>query len=349
MSSRDEPRSLPLDGAALDRLWDTMQRGLVPVAGRNGSASIDAAETISLLRKHDDAPGLDRLQQDAIWRTIAAATVAPAAISAEREPNHAGIAPAVRLLQRAIRQIAIGVLGGMLVGFVVLGGGLRLLMRLAAMMTDTGGYRMVTDNGNAVGDITLGGTLSLMIFVGLPFGAMGGVVLMMVRPWLPASGCWRYVMAGAIGFAVTGSTVLDHGDNPDYQRFGILGLNVCLFTILPVLFGITVLPILDWLDGRIPRELPGRGAGWIASVAMIVLALPIVLIVPAAVGIPPVGLLLALPVVKILADRWSSHAATRPLRQQREAWGLLAGRVALAVPSLIGLLLTVQAISRLTN
>lgn len=349
MSSRDEPQ---LDGAALDRLWDAMNRDIAPVAGRNASASIDAAETIALLRRHDDAPALDPFHQDAIWSSIAAGALQPVARPVSHEPSHVRVAAVTRLLQHAIRQIAIGVLGGMLVGFVVLGGGLRLLMRLAAMLTETGGHRMVTDNGNVVGDVTLEGTLAIMVFVGIPFGAMGGIVLMVVRPWLPASGWWRSIVAGAIGFAVASSTVLDRGDNPDYKRFGILGLNVCLFTILPVLFGIAVLPLLDWLDRRIPRELPGRGSGWTASMAsamLIVLALPAVFIVPAAVGIPPIGLLLALPVMKILVDWWSSHAATRPLRQQREAWGLWAGRVALAIPSLIGLLLTVQAIDRLTN
>jgi hypothetical protein len=240
----------------------------------------------------------------------------------------------------------------MLVGIVVLGGGLRVLMRLAAMLTDTGGNRMMTENGNVVGEITMGGTLSLLIFVGLPFGALGGVIVMMVRPWLPVSGWVRYVLTGVIGFALAGSTVLDHGDNSDYRKLGIFGLNVCLFTTLPFLFGIAVLPVLDRLDRRIPRDLPGRSLEWrplIGSVALIFLALPIIAIVPAVFGTPPLGLILALPLVKVGTDYWSGHAATRGLQRRREHWGLQLGRVALAVPSLVGLLLIVQAIGRLTT
>ena len=287
-----------------------------------------------------------------LWNTIAAATLAPAAAPIERAPVDSALQTLRQLVRSAIRQIAIGVLGGMLVGFLVLGGGLRLMMRVSAMLSDTGGNRVLTENGNVVGEITLGGTLSLMLFVGLTFGAMGGVIVMAVRPWLPAGGWSRYLLAGAIGFAVASPAVLQRGDNPDYKRFGILGLNICLFTILPFLFGIAVLPVLDTLDRRISKTLPGgffKGADTIKSIALIFFALPILIILPAAIGSPPVGLLLALPVVRVIADVWSRHAKTRALQRRRETWGLYAGRVALAIPALIGLLLTAQAIGRLTS
>lgn len=351
MSSRDERVSTQLDGAVLDRLWDAMNRGIAPVVGSDRSASFEAAETIRLVLQHDDAPALDLRSQNAIWTTITAAAQAPD-VSIERQPGHAFAETVLSLLQRGIRQTAIGVIGGMLMGFIVIGGGLRVLMRLAAMLTDTDGHRMVTENGNTVGAITLEGTLALMIFVGLPFGVVGGVLLMVVRPWLPSNGWLRYALVGLVGFALTGATVLDYGHNPDYERFGILGMNICLFTLLPVLFGITALPLLDRLDRYLPYELPSGFASRkqaAASVAMIVLALPIVLIVPAAIGIPPLGLLLALPAIRFVGDWWARSAATRPLRQKREAWGVLAGRIALAIPLLVGLLLTAQAVGRLAN
>jgi hypothetical protein len=350
MSSRDDLSQL--DAASLDRLWDAMNRQIVPVPGRRASASTDAAETIARVQRLDDAPRLEPSELDALWSTIAAATIAPT-VNPQRAGSVRSVASTTAtLLQTAIRQSAIGILGGMLVGFLVLGGGLRLLMRLSAMMTDTGGYRTMTQDGNVVGEVTLGGTLSLMLFVGAAFGALGGTIVMAVRPWLPKARWRRYLLAGAIGFAVAGPSVLEHGDNPDYQRFGLLGLNICLFTILPLLFGIAVLPVLDALDRRVPPELPGRSRTWpdlMKSAGLIVLALPMIAIVPAAIGTPPVGVLMLLPVVRVLADRWSDHAPTRLLERQRAARGEFLGRVLLATPCLIGLMLTAQAVGRLTS
>jgi hypothetical protein len=350
MSSRDD--RLHLDGASLDRLWDAMNRQIAPIPGKRPTPVTDAAETIARVQKLDDAPQLGASEMDSLWSTIAAATLAPAV-----EPQRAASSPSLTqlfgsLVQSVIRQGAIGALGGMLVGFLVLGGGLRLLMRISAMLTDTGGYQMVTQNGNVVGEVTIEGTLSIMIFVGAMFGALGGIIVMAVRPWLPASGWSRYLLAGAIGFAVAAPAALEQGDNPDYQRFGILGLNVCLFTILPLLFGISVLPVLDALDRRISHELPRVSrSGWVLvkSVGLIVLSLPLIVSIPAALGTPPIGLLLLLPVVKVLADYWSDHAPTRMLKQQRQLRGEYLGRVLLTAPCLIGLVLTAQAVGRLTS
>lgn len=350
MSSLDDLSQL--DASSLDRLWDAMNRQIAPVPGRHTTASSRAVETIARIQRLDDAPRLDPSGLESIWSTVAAATAAPAVKPQRVVGARATARTSANLLRTAIRQCAIGVLGGMLVGFLVLGGGLRLLMRLSALLTDTGGYRMVTQEGNAVGEVTLGGTLSLMLFIGALFGALGGIMVMAVRPWLPTTGWSRYLLAGAIGFAVAGPAVLEQGDNPDYQRFGLLGLNICLFTILPFLFGIAVLPVLDALDRRIPQELPGRSRTWTdlaKSAGLITLALPMIAIVPAAIGTPPIGLLLLLPVARVLANRWSDHAPTRLLKQQRAARGELLGRLLLATPCLFGLILTAQAIGRLTS
>ena len=94
-------------------------------------------------------------------------------------------------------------------------------------------------------------------FVGAPSACIGGIAVMAVRPWLPAGPAHGISLTGAIGFAVAGPAVLESGENGDYQRFGILGLNICLFTLLPFLFGIAVLPVIDWLDRRISPRLPG--------------------------------------------------------------------------------------------
>jgi hypothetical protein len=347
-----------MDPTALGRLWDAMNRQIAPVGGHSTSASTDAAATIRLLLDDDDAPHLTAHETDALWSSIAAAlalpradTVAvPARSSSARAHGYAAtLAEGVRTL---VRQLAIGVIAGFLVGFVVIGGGLRLLMRLAAMLTERGGQQLLTENDNVVGQMTLGGTLALLFFTGALFGIVGGVVLMAVRPWLPASGWKRYAIAGIVGFATGGPAVLEGGENGDYRRFGILGLNVCLFTLLPVLFGIAVLPVIDWLDRSISSSLPGFGRGWSdvpKTTLLLFLVLPGLAAIRVAVSMPPAGLLLLLPLLRILYLRWSHRAPTRELRQKREHWEPWLARLALAVPCLVGLALMAQAIGRLTT
>ena len=59
-------------------------------------------------------------------------------------------------------------------------------MRLAALLVpdSVGAF---TENGNRIGDITVGGTLALIVFIGLFFGAVAGSLWVVLRPWLPAA------------------------------------------------------------------------------------------------------------------------------------------------------------------
>lgn len=349
-----------LEPAALDRLWDAMNRQITPVGGHTGLATLVAAQTIDSLNERDDAPHLASTDIDRLWASIAATALPDAAPVTEMGAAAAsrglhvrsGTRTAVELARTLARQIAIGALAGFLVGFVVIGGGLRVLMRLAALLSEQSTSPMVTENGNVVGDITLDGTLALLFFTGAIFGMMGGIVVMAIRPWLPSSGWPRLLLSGAIGFAVAGPAVLEAGENNDYQRFGILGLNICLFTLVPFFFGIAVLPVIDWMDGKISLRLPGLSRGWtdaLKSVAMLLLCLPALLLIPAIVGTPPIGLLLALPVLRLLGPIWLRHAPTREQRRKRERWEIGLARLMLVTPCLVGLLLMAQAIERLAG
>jgi hypothetical protein len=349
-----------LDTAALDRLWDAMNRQIAPVGGRTASPSLDAADTIGRLIDRDDAPHLAAREIDLVWASIAAVTLPEMAVVADSSPvagrtsdqTPTATTGVIGLLRNVARQIAIGALAGFLVGLVVIGGGLRLFMRLAAILTEGGANQMVTENGNTAGQITLDGTLSILIFSGGMFGVVGGIVVMAVRPWLPASGWRRSLLAGGIGFAVAGPAVLEGGENGDYKRFGILGINVCLFTLLPFLFGIAVLPVIDWLDRAISPALPGLSRGWrdlLKSILLAPLVLMAVLLLPLALMMPPVALLLALPIVRVVAPIWLRRAATRDQRRQRERWEVRFARVMLVTPCLLGLVLMAQALNRLTG
>lgn len=346
---------IALEPAALDRLWDAMNRQIAPVGGRTGSASIAAADTIRRLGEWDDALPATPAQVDAIWSTIAAATLpaTPSSLPAKpvRQRGSALETPRpLALAQTVVRQTAIGAIAGLLIGMLVVGVLARLFMRVSAVLSPERLDGTLTNNGNQVGELTLNGTIALLFFGGALPGLMGGIVVMAVRPWLPTHGWKRYLIAGAIGFAVAGPLVLEGGDNPDYKRFGIFGLNVCLFTLLPFLFGIAVVPLIDAFDGRIPHELPScsrRLRALLVSVPMVLLSLPLLPLVILGLHLNPVGLLLLLPLIRVLAPVWARHAPTLDQRRRRERRSTRLAYAAMAAPCLVGLVLMAQSLTRL--
>jgi hypothetical protein len=72
-----------------------------------------------------------------------------------------------------VRPLAGCVAAGIVVGFIVAGLGSRLVMRALAIV-DSDATGTFTENGNQVGDITLDGTLGLVMFIGVPSGVAAG-------------------------------------------------------------------------------------------------------------------------------------------------------------------------------
>ncbi|MEZ4506562.1 MAG: hypothetical protein R2848_12140 [Thermomicrobiales bacterium] len=352
MATHDDSMLSP---AALGRLWDATNRQIAPVGGRTGAASIAAAETIRRLGERDDAPHLTATQSDAIWASVAAVTMPGVAAAAQSSMEHSNTAARYQwrllaLLQSVIRQTTIGALAGFLVGILVVGGAARILMRIAAMLSPAQLDGALTENGNRVGEMTIGGTFELMFFGGAMPGLIGGIAVMAIRPWLPDAGWRRYLGAGAIGFAVAGPLVLERGENADYERFGILGVNVCLFTLLPFLFGVAVVPVIDEFDRRMSSHVPSfrRGPGTaLASLSMLVFVFPLIVLVISGLHLQPMGMLLLLPAIRVLAPFWARNAPTLTERHRRELRGARLGYAALAVPCLLGIVLMVQSVMHL--
>ena len=74
-----------------------------------------------------------------------------------------------------LRDIARGGLAGLAVGVVVGGLGGRVAMRLIALLIPNPPAAF-TENGNRIGDITLGGTFALLLFGGLFAGIFAGTI-----------------------------------------------------------------------------------------------------------------------------------------------------------------------------
>jgi len=101
----------------------------------------------------------------------------------------------------------------------------------------------------------LDGTLFLL-FNGIFFGAIGGLVYVAIRRWLPWQGLWKRLAFGAFWFLGFGSAVID-GDNKDFALFGPPALAVSLFALPFPLYGLAVASMVDRIHPYVP-PLPAR-------------------------------------------------------------------------------------------
>ena len=229
---------------------------------------------------------------------------------------------------RSVARSGWGALAGAVAGFIAGGIGSRVAMRVAAITTEDRFRGFTTEAEATVGEITVAGTISLLIG-GTVLGILGGVWYLAARRWLPVPQRWQGLVFGLLLLATVGPVLIE-GDNRDFQLFGPKLLNISMFASLPLLFGLIVVP----LAVRLERALPGpalrpRGPGRYVPVA--VFGLPILLIPPAIVPLAYLLLLERAESAGVLNRRW--------LRKLP-----LTGYAMLAIPAVVGAVLLVRNI-----
>ena len=147
-------------------------------------------------------------------------------------------------IPEVVREIGAGSLSGIVVGIVAGGLGSRLVMRLSAIAAGSGVQGITTANGNRVGEITVGGTIGLIIFAGVFAGIFGGLLYASLRPWLAPFARWRGLIFGLGVLGLAGSLILDAA-NSDFIILRPPLLNVAMFAALFVIFGVTLAPVFD--------------------------------------------------------------------------------------------------------
>jgi hypothetical protein len=160
--------------------------------------------------------------------------------------------PPFRTVLGLARYVTVCGIAGIITGIVVGGAGGRLFMRIAGAAGGEGARGATTEAGFTVGEITLDGTLGLILFVGVFAGIVGAALYVVFRPWLSWAGPWRGVAFGIVLLAV-GSATSDIM-NPDNFDFVILGNEVLIVGLIVALFvgfGALIDPIARWLDGRL--------------------------------------------------------------------------------------------------
>ena len=167
-----------------------------------------------------------------------------------------------------LRSLAGCVAAGVVVGLLVAGLGSRVVMRILAL-ADADARGTFTENGNRVGDITVGGTLGLVGFVGIPSGVAAGLIVFLGRRWLPSRPVWRGLALSLVLLALLGGTVLD-ADNIDFRLLEPAGLAVALFGALFFLAGYALAVLADRWGPGVPAFFLRRGVTVVGAVILVV-------------------------------------------------------------------------------
>jgi hypothetical protein len=174
---------------------------------------------------------------------------------------------------------------GALAGGIAGGFGGRLAMRVTALMATEAEQGTLTEAEEIVGDISTGGTIALLIFGGILFGLMGGLIYAAIARWFADAGRLRGVVFGLYLLGALGWTIIE-GDNFDFSTLGSLWVNVLMFAGVFVLFGVVIAPVSSWLERHLPRfiaSLEGVAAAILYAFALLLLQGSVLLML---VGIP---------------------------------------------------------------
>jgi len=176
------------------------------------------------------------------------------------------------------RRAVVAAVAGIITGFLVGGVGSRLLMRVAGAVSPVPGGR--TEAGFNIDEITVGGTIALIVSVGLFAGIASAALYTLFRPWLAWARRWRGFAFGVVLFAVaSASSDLMNPDNPDFFLVQNHRLVIAMIVALFVTYGVVMDHAVRWFDSRI--VLGERGQNSQAMVAMacagVVFSLPILI------------------------------------------------------------------------
>jgi hypothetical protein len=183
-------------------------------------------------------------------------------------------------------------IGAYLAGVLTIGAGSRLMMRVLAATSSDDVQGLQTEADETIGEVSVGGTLFLIVGVGIGAAVVGLGFFSMLRRWLPD----RSLAAGLVGVAIgAGLLVRPAGlltsANRDFTLVAPVALAVVLCLATFVLFGVTFGVLVDHLASRWPRP------GW--SPKGVVSVLPVALLVP----VPP---LFVVTVIGVLATTVAS-------------------------------------------
>lgn len=150
------------------------------------------------------------------------------------------------------------VITGLTAGIVVMGTGGRLAMRLLGATAGDPAQRRITEADEVVGKVTISGTLSFILFIGVITGLLTAVLWYALRRFLPAR--WIGGLAFGAGLLVVFGTRNDplRPGNEDFDILGPWWLAIVVFSALALVYGVA----LACYSARLSRWLPPIGRNW---------------------------------------------------------------------------------------
>jgi hypothetical protein len=160
---------------------------------------------------------------------------------------------------------------GPIAGLIAAGAGGRLAMRLLAV-TSPEAHGGITEAGETIGEITVGGTAAFLLFTGVPAGALAALLFVVAGGLLP-SGRLGGAALGLVLLVLVGAQIEPlRSDNFDFNLVGPDWLSLLAFTALAIFQG-----MLTWaLAGRFglqPLAVHGRAIRVVAAL-LVLAALP---------------------------------------------------------------------------
>ncbi|MEO7398304.1 MAG: hypothetical protein ABIW84_07060 [Ilumatobacteraceae bacterium] len=195
----------------------------------------------------------------------------------------------------AVRTLGCVLTAGFIAGVLVVGFGGRLVMRVLGATSGDGAQGRLTEAGETVGEITVGGTFGFFIFSAILIPVAASFLFIPLRRLWPT----RAWIAGLVfGVILLGTVGVDDPLSPDNVDFAILSpllLAVTLVSATAVLFGMTFAALVARLDATLlPVSQIRSTAPWRNKAAYASL---IFLVVP----------LFAIPALVYVAVRVASH------------------------------------------
>ena len=141
-------------------------------------------------------------------------------------------------------------------------------MRLIALADDREDFGLITGSGASVGEITLGGTIAILV-TGIVLGIFGALGYVALRSWLPAGGGYRSLVFIAIVLGFGLFLTID-GNQGDFV-FVDTAVSIVSFAAVFLLYALVVPPLVDRLAPRTVRR-----SRWGHGVVVSVLALSLV-------------------------------------------------------------------------